>query len=250
VTTQPSSNEVGVFTESELEGLPEPVGRYLRAAIAPGTPLAESATLHMRGAIKLGTRWLRFRARQLLTPHEGFVWAGRVAGVITGSDRYEHHRGSMKWKVLGIVPVARGDGRDVSRSAAARGGAEAMWVPTALLPRFGVTWTADDDTHITARYAVDQIGVEVHYTIDGDGRVRSVVFDRWGDPDQTGTWAMHPFGVDVTGYATFGGVTIPNAGNAGWFYGTDRWPEGAFFRFEITRLHLVRTLDTGDLFGR
>jgi hypothetical protein len=72
-----------------------------------------------------------------------------------------------------------------------------------------------------------------------DARVRSVVFDRWGDPDNTGTWGHHPFGFEVTGFSTFDGVTIPSAGRAGWFYGTDRWDEGEFFRAEITDYHLV-----------
>lgn len=43
----------------------------------------------------------------------------------------------------------------------------------------------------------------------------------------------------MTAYATFGGVSVPSAGRAGWFYGTDRWPEGEFFRYRITALELV-----------
>src|SRR6266487_1041588 len=78
--------EPGTFTGAELEGLPEPARRHLAAAIAPGTPLAVSARLRMRGSIKVG-RWLPFRARQVLSPHHGFVWAARAAGVIVGSDR-------------------------------------------------------------------------------------------------------------------------------------------------------------------
>jgi hypothetical protein len=69
--------------------------------------------------------------------------------------------------------------------------------------------------------------------------VRSVVFDRWGDPNNRGSWAYYPFGFEATAYATFDGVTIPSSGRAGWFYGTDRWNEGEFFRCEITDYHLV-----------
>jgi hypothetical protein len=47
-------SEPAVFTDAELNGLPDPVCRYLRAAIAPGTPLATAARLRMRGQIKLG----------------------------------------------------------------------------------------------------------------------------------------------------------------------------------------------------
>ena len=42
---------------------------------------------------------------------------------------------------------------------------------------------------------------------------------------------------------SFGGVTIPSAGRVGWFFGTDRWPGGEFFRFEITDLRLVQEDD-------
>jgi hypothetical protein len=174
-----------VFTEAELDGLPSPVRRYLRYAIAEGTPLASTARLHMRGHIKLG-RWLPFQAQQLL-------------------------------------PVMVADGPDVSRSAAGRVAGEAMWVPTALLPRYGVDWSAVDDRHLTARWRIDTFEVELQLVVDGTGRLRSSVFRRWGDPDHTGTFGLYPCGGDVTSYAAFGGVSVPGTGRAGWFYGTDRW---------------------------
>lgn len=127
----------GAFSDHDSDGLPDPVRRYLSRAIAPGAPLARSARFGMRGSIKLGSRWLRFRGHEVLSPHHGLLWAVRVGGVITGSDRYLDAEGSMQWKVLGVVPVVNAYGPGVSRSTAGRVGAEAVWVPTALLPRFG-----------------------------------------------------------------------------------------------------------------
>jgi hypothetical protein len=68
--------------------------------------------------------------------------------------------------------------------------------------------------------------LEVNYRLDPDGRIRSMVFDRWGDPDSSGSFAWYPFGGEITGYRTFEGVTIPSGGRLGWFFGTDRWPAG------------------------
>ena len=65
------------------------------------------------------------------------------------------------------------------------------------------------------------------------------MFRRWGDPDHTGTFGLYPCGGDVTSYAAFGGVSVPRTGRAGWFYGTDRWPEGEFFRYQIISLELI-----------
>lgn len=230
----------GSFTPEEVAGLPEPARRFFVAAIAPGTPRAVAARLRMRGSIKLGGRWLGFRAREVLCPHRGFVWAARVGGVVVGSDGYVDGQGAMSWKLLGLIPVMGADGRDVSRSAAGRGAGEAVWLPTALLPRFGVTWTATDDRHLSAQYRLDDADVELRLSLDDRAQIRSLVLDRWGDPDSTGDWGLHPFGLEVTAYATFDGVRIPRAGHVGWFWGTDRWSDGEFFRYEITHLELLR----------
>ena len=123
----------GVFSEGDLDGLHPSVRRYFAAAIAPGTSLAVSARLQMRGRIKIG-RWLPFRARQVLTPHRGTVWAARVGGAIVGSDRYDAGRGAMDWKLGGLVTVMHAEGPDVSRSSAERAAGEAFWIPTSLLP--------------------------------------------------------------------------------------------------------------------
>ena len=142
----------------------------------------------------------------------------------------------MDWKVAGLIRVMKADGSDVSRSAAERAASEAALLPTTLLPRFGVEWTADHDDRISAHYEIDGRPVEVHYRLSPAGRPESVVFDRWGDPDDTGTYGPHPFGGDFTGAATFGGITIPDSGRLGWHYGTDRWHEGEFFRYQITKM--------------
>jgi hypothetical protein len=232
------SAQPGAFGREELEGLPAAARRYLETAIAPGAPLAVSARLRMRGRIRVG-RWWPFRAREVLSPHHGFVWQARAAGVISGSDRYLDGAGVLDWKLAGLVTVAHAEGADVSRSAAGRAGFESMWIPTALLPRFDVAWSAQGEHDVTARYRVGATPLEVCFRIDDAGHIESLAFDRWGDPDDTGTWGWHPFGGEVTGYQSFGAVTVPSAGHFGWFYGTERWPDGEFFRYKITELRLV-----------
>ena len=121
------------------------------------------------------------------------------------------------------------------------GAASNLQLPTTLLPRFGVRWSASAADQVTARYQVGETPLAVTYQLDPDGRINSLVFDRWGDPDSSGSFAWHPFGGQITGHGSFEGVTIPSAGRLGWFYGTDRWPAGEFFRYQITDLHLVST---------
>jgi hypothetical protein len=144
----------------------------------------------------------------------------------------------MQWKLAGLVTVAAGDGPDVSRSAAGRAGAEGVWLPTALLPRFGVRWSAPAGDHVTAAFEVGETPVKLHLRLDRAGRVTSLAFDRWGDPDGHG-FGWHRFGGEITGYASFGGLTIPSAGRLGWHPGGDRFTDGEFFRYRITELQPV-----------
>lgn len=121
----------------------------------------------------------------------------------------------MSWKLAGVVTIAHQDGPDVSRSAAGRAGAEGIWLPTSLLPRFGATWMVIDDAHIAARFRLASTPIEIHLELDPEGRIRSRVLDRWGDPDRSGRWAWHGFGGDVRDYRRFESLSIPSAGRLG-----------------------------------
>jgi hypothetical protein len=231
----------GAFDEAEVAASDEPVRRYFRAAIAQRTPLARAARLRMRGSIKLGHRWVPFRADELLAPLQGYCWSATVAGgLLRGSDAYVDGDASMLWKLLGVVPVIRTSGPDVARSAMGRVAAEGIWLPTALLPRYGVVWRAETDEHLVADLPIGGERVELHVTIDCDGLVRSEHLDRWSDPDGTGAFGWLPFGVEATASRTFPcGITMPADGTGGWFHGTDRWYEGAFMRYSISELTLI-----------
>ncbi len=110
----------GEFGEDELVGLPEPVARYFRVAITPGAPLARAAEIEMRGRLKLNGRWLRFRAHEVLSPHDGFVWRARVAGLVAGSDRLVDGHGTGRWaegeflrcEVTALTPIVDSPGRE------------------------------------------------------------------------------------------------------------------------------------------
>lgn len=227
----------GEFTPEDLAGAAEPIRRYFKASVAPGTRLAAGARLEMRGSIKI-RRWLPFRARQLLAPCFGTVWQAKVAGVVSGSDRYVDGCGGMDWKLLGLHRIVHAEGKDVTRSAAERAAGESIWVPTALISTPGAQWTASAHDRIAVEIDTDGHRTRVDHELGPSGQILSSSFYRWGDPDGTGTWRQHPFGVEVTSHDTFDGVTIPYKGRAGWHFGTDRWDSGVFFRYEITGYEL------------
>jgi len=225
------------FDRAALTGLPDPARRYLAGALAPGTPLARSVRLTMEGRFRLGGEWVPFTATERLASG-GFVWDAtldRDGTAIRAWDSLGPEGGATRVWMLGLVPLVRAEGPDVTRSAAGRLAAELFWLPAALLPApAGAVnaWEAVDAD--TARYRLtrDDRDLAVSLRLDAEGRPQAVWLERWGDPDGDGAFDPVPFGGEVGAVDTFDGVTIPTRVVAGWGFGTDAW--APFFEVAVT----------------
>lgn len=188
----------------------------------------------MDGEIRLG-RWLRFHASQVVSPPWGFLWAAKARMgpfTITGYDRYANDVGEMRWRLAGLVPVMNAAGPDLTRSAAGRLAVDAFFVPTAFLGP-SVTWkesTAPD--WIELSWAVGRFEIPVSMHVDESGALDRIAMKRWGNPLGQ-PWGEYAFGGYVEDEAEFDGIRIPTTLRAGWFFGTQRWAEGEFFRARI-----------------
>lgn len=220
------------FSPELVAGLPKPVQRYFLHAIAPGTPLASSVTLTMSGSIKLQKEWLSFTASELLSPFRGFIWKPVVSmkkKPLRGADYYYNGQAGMRF-FMSFLPVVSASGPQIARSALGRMVGEAVWLPAALLPQRGIAWEALDKEHIQATVRVNDETHTLVLTIDDDGRLREMVFDRWSNKEQ----ALIPFGLLAGEERTLGGYTIPARARVGWWYGSERFAtEGEFFRCTI-----------------
>ena len=135
----------------------------------------------------------------------------------------------MRWKLLGIFPVIRAEGVDISRAAAGRLHAEALWLPAVLIGP-DVVWTDKGSDQILATIDAHGERSELVIEIDESGAPRSCCLARWGDMN-TGKFSYHPFGSTIEAESTFEGITIPVKHRVGWLFGTSRFEdEGEFFR--------------------
>lgn len=225
------------FDRARIGHLPPAARRYLEHTLAPGTPLARAARLEMHGNIRLDGAWCPFTATQVLRWDRGFVWHAhtRIRGLpVSGADREVDGEGEMKWKLLGIVPVMSAKGPEITRSAAGRLHAEAIWLPGALLDP-GVAWSADgDQPSFTVEAHGETTCVALH--LEPTGALRAMKLARWGDVDG-GDFRYVDFGGYAANDRTFEGVTVPTEYRIGWYFGSDRFEtEGEFFRCTIDAL--------------
>ena len=233
-----------VFEPALVASLPAAAQRYFLHAIKPGAPLYDVATISMQGEFGLGNKanpnYLSMQAEQLLATPHGFVWilrAGRGLLRLSGSDGAESGSSWSRFWLLGFAPVGRAGGNvDHFRSAFGRYVAETVfWTPAALLPRDTIHWDAIDAS--TARVTVSHQGLQqsVYLTIDPDGRLTKVMFQRWSDANPTKQFQLQPFGGYLSDYREFGGYRLPTRVEAGNNFGTeDYFP---FFKVTVTDVH-------------
>ena len=222
-----------VFAPAMVDDLPLPAQRWLRHAIAPGTPLRRAVTLRQHGLIRLGA-WRRFEAIQALAPLDGYIWTvtAHLFGLpVYGYDRYTNGTGEMRHRLCGAVTVMAANGPDIARSAAARHTSEIIWAPAAALaPRVG--WRAVGDNTVTMLIPCAGRIYQPTLTVSPDGVLEKVTVPRWTNVGAT-PWHEEPFTALLDGELTIDGYTVPARTIAGWGHGTDRWTAGVFIKQTI-----------------
>jgi len=229
-----SLNSKPRFQPHFIQNWPETVQRYLQHAIAPETPLASTVRLHMSGEIKL-KRWLPFTAEQVIHWHQGMIWQAttRMYGMpIRGFDRLLKGQGEMHWQLLGLIPVIKARGEDISRSIIGRMQAESIWLPGCLCYD-SITWHAPSPTQAHAEFTLFGEPTRLELTLQENGQLASIKLKRWGNP-QGGDFCYLDFGALVEDETTFEGYTIPSRLRVGWYLGSERFEsEGEFFRVTV-----------------
>jgi hypothetical protein len=221
---------LAAVAEEDLDGLPEPVQRWLRWAQVVGKPVPRTVRLSQEGRFRLGQNagWMPFTAEEHFTTNPpGFLWQTSMRmfpGVsIVGRDRYADGEGSIQMRIMGLIPVANASGPDLNQGALLRYLNEIMWFPAAALSPF-ITWTEAGPDSATATITDGGISAEATFFFDTQGRpvdMRAVRYDM-------GSNALQEWSTPLRAWGEFGGVGVPVEGAGVW-----RYPAGDFDYIEL-----------------
>ena len=217
-----------------LKSYPEPVSRYLRHHLPDGIPGNTFSVVPMKGIIKL-VNWAQFKSVLYANPFKGFLWTATVKmGIlpVKGFDYFLGNKGAMQWSLFNFIPVNKASGPDVSRSAEGRAMLEAIFSPH-LLIHPDVKWEPVSENEIIVSWKIYKESNPLHLIIGDDGSLKQVYMQRWGNPGNSKKWEYLTFGVNIEKEMKRKGVVIPAKGNAGWWFGTEKYDDGEFFRFEV-----------------
>ena len=224
-----ASDSVSTVGHVRTDRLPPPVARYFEFALTPGQRPITRAHLRFTGTFAAKPNaWAPFTADQHVTPlPPGFVWDARIHMMpvlpVRVRDSYVNGTGAMRVTVAGIVPMINQRGTPEMASASLlRFLAEAVWLPTALLPRDGLSWSAIDDTsaRVTLTDGATTVSLDVQFTPRGEIRTVSAMRYR----DVNGTPVLTPWVGTHGEYVRMDGMMIPTVGEVAWMLPEGRTP--------------------------
>jgi hypothetical protein len=217
----------------ELHDLPPVVSRYFRAVLRDRQPMIARAHVTWRGEFNMGNagrdNWKPFTADQTFNPAApGFIWNARIGfalGVpVLVRDSFVIDRASMRGAILGVIPVVNAEpSPDLSAGALQRYLGECVWLPTALLPSQGVTWTAIDDRRANASITAGTTTVALEFRFNDDSLPVSLFAPSRMMDDGAGHMVPRPWEAEILEFRQQDGMTIPNRAKTVWHL-----PDGDF----------------------
>ena len=215
------------FAELDLIGLPDPVLRYFRWALTDGQPRILTACILQEGRFLLRPEeqgWARFSAMQVFSADPpGFVWDARMQMAplvsVRVRDAYDFTgRGGMVAKVASLVTVMDQTGRsELDEASLQRFLAEAVWIPTALLPGENLVWEAIDDRTALATLTDPRSGTSasLQFRFGEQGEIVGVYTpSRYREAD--GEYELAAWAGSFWAYEEHEGMMIPMEGEVEW----------------------------------
>jgi hypothetical protein len=213
-----------------LTTLPDPVQRYFRLVLRDGQPririarVRQSGTFRRRESPDPEADWSPFVATQRLSADPpGFVWDARIRMAplvsVRVRDGYVGGHASMRGAVAGLVPVVNAaDDAELRAGALQRYLAESVWLPTALLPGGGVTWTPVDGGVARATLADGETTVSLEFEFGPEGQIVAARTPgrRRAVPGRPGEYVIAPWGGRFDRYEERGGMRVPTESEAYW----------------------------------
>lgn len=209
-----------LVSEEMLEGLPEPVQRYLTFTGVIGNPRVHSVYLKQTGRFRqsLDQPWMPMEAEQSYTVDPpGFVWNARfkMAGLplLRARDAYEDGHGHMYGKLAGLITVFDVRGEQLDQGAMLRYLSEMIWFPSAFLGD-NISWESLDDH--SALVTLSDHGKDVSGILyfGTEGRVTNFTTQRYREVD--GDFSLDPWSTPIDRYGTLAGLNLPVTGKAVW----------------------------------
>ncbi|MBS1773163.1 MAG: hypothetical protein JST82_09890 [Bacteroidetes bacterium] len=234
-TSQHTQSEI--VTLSMIQHLPLSVQKWQINSGVIGKELTRTVHLKQQGYMRtsLDGKWMHTKAEQWFNVSKpAFVWAAKVNMnsmlFFTGCDKFENGKGDMRIKILALIPVVHGTGKETDQGTMLRYLGEICWFPSAALSAY-LHWEPINDYSAKATMTYNGMSVSAVFEFDADYNLKGISAKRYkGSGDEA---ALEDWYIPCTEWKVLNGVKIPVKGDAIW-----KLKEGDlnYYKWEITSI--------------
>lgn len=204
-----------VVTDTDMEGLPEPVQKWLKNSQIIGKERIFTVRLKQKGVIRTeeGQPWMPAEAEQYFTIDEpGFIWKTKVRMnsllYLVGRDKYYEGKGNMLIKFKALMSVVDARGKEIDQGTMLRYLGETVWFPTAALSNY-IKWESIDSDSARANMSYGRVTVSAVFKFNENGEVINFVCKRYMTVDDR--YSLENYSVHMKDYKELNGIThIPH----------------------------------------
>lgn len=216
------TNEPHTVSFKGFDNLPAPVARYFRATLKEDQPFIRTARIQQLGEFWMKSKWIPFTAQQYFsaTP-PGMIWdADMQMNALLNvrvRDAYVGGQGFMQGKLLALLPVIDEQGNEELKAGAMqRYLAEAVWLPTALLPSDSLQWSAIDEQRAMATLTDSGLSVSLEFRFNDSDEITGVYTPGRYYREDDGRYVLKPWAGYHRAYEERSGMRIPLEGGVEW----------------------------------
>lgn len=220
ILTKTDLSQIETIEQKDLDGLPDPVKRWLDFSQIIGKEKIKTVRLKQKGLMRTspGQKGMKTIAEQYFNAQTpSFIWLARVnmAPLIyfAGKDTYNEGKGHMLIKVLSLFPVVDDRGEEMDQGTLTRYLGEIIWFPTAALSDY-ISWEEIDSETAKATMSYKGVSDSAVFNFDEEGRVLSFNCERYYNSDDG--YRLENYHAPVFDYQEFSGIKIPTQAKAIW----------------------------------
>ncbi|NQW30766.1 MAG: hypothetical protein HQ472_09680 [Ignavibacteria bacterium] len=226
--------ELPNFSAELVNGLPDPVQRYLHYALKEGQPNIRYAKLKQEARFKNRpeSNWFTVKATEYISGMEpGFVWDARLRHNAfwwrTAKLALLEDKGFGHIKMFGAFTIQEFEGPQTNRSMLFRFLSELVWLPTGLLPTKQLRWEHIDATKSKAILVDGETSVDAIFHFNEIGEVTRIVTKSKYRDHKSG-FERAQFTLECKSYSEVDGVMIPTEVDFVWNLETGDFVYGQF----------------------
>lgn len=217
-----------IINENDIQLLPDPVKKWLRASGAVGKPFISIAKVTQQAEMKMKPEqenWMKASAIQYTTiDNPAFIWTVDVKMNelinFQGRDKFENGKGEMLIKLNSLIRIVNERGEKLDEGTLQRYLGEMVWFPSLALSPF-INWEQINDT--TAKATMTFNGTSgsgmFYFNSNGDFIRFSALRYMGNEPDaRRYEWVLL-----VDEHKSFEGIVVPSKMTATWNLDHKNW---------------------------